>query len=199
MRKSFSLFLIGFIFASISCATIFGWKIHAPGILSESFYPKFPTESRRIALYLPDPVLQAVSTNRGGKLADPQTYYLGESFTPMVIEGFQQAFEEFIFLEAEPDPAILRKYSIPHLVVIQIKDFGNDVTLKGQAVQLVTQVELYDQEMKLVTRFESKGASDAKKIFAKKGGPEVNLNAAIENNIVITLQLLQDYFNQGKS
>ncbi|MSR77186.1 MAG: hypothetical protein EXS63_03020 [Candidatus Omnitrophica bacterium] len=181
----------------VGCASIFGWNIHAPGVLSESFYPKFQTTQKRVALYLPDRVLSSISKNRGGKFADPQTYYLGESFTPMVIEGFQQVFDELLFLEAEPSPAILKKYSISYLVMINMKDFGNDVTMKGQAVRLTTEVQIYDQEAKLIKQYEALGSSDAQKIFSKKGGPEVNLNAAIENNIVVTLQFLQDFIRGG--
>ena len=146
-----------------------------------------------MALYLPDRVLTYTSKNRGGKFADPQTYHVGESFTPMVIEGFQQAFEEFIFLEAEPTPEILKKYKVPYLIIINVKDFGNDVTMKGQRVELTTEIQIYDHDAKLQKQYEARGSSDAQKIFAKKGGPQVNLNAAIENNIVVTIQFLQDF------
>ena len=175
------------------CATLFGWDIHAPGILSQEFSQKVYPAKERIALYLPPEVLRYESQNRGGRTADPQTYHIGEAFGPMLVEGFQSGFEEFIFLEAEPTPQILRRYLVPRLAVVRIKDFKNRVTLKGQSVMLVTEIEVFDPEMKLIARFESKGTSEARKVFAKKGGPEVNLNAAIENNVFATIQELQNW------
>ncbi len=130
-------------------------------------------------------------------MADPQIYFVGEAFTPMVIEAFQRAFDELVFFEIEPDPQILQHYGITHLAVVQIRTLKNRVTLKGQAVQLETETRVYDQTLQPRITFESVGASDAKKIFSKKGGPEVNLNAAIENNVMAMVQFLQDWIHKN--
>lgn len=186
-----SLFLFG-------CAALFGWDIHAPGILSENFSYRIRPMKERVALYLESSVWEAVSKNRGGWSADPQTYHIGEAYVPMVVEGFQAGFEEFIFLEIEPTPSLARQYDIPYTAVIRMKDFGNRVTLKGQAVILTTETVILDRNLNELGRFQSHGASDAEKIFAKKGGPEVNLNAAIENNVMAIVQYIQDSIQTGK-
>lgn len=196
MRKIFLLGIAGVCVAG--CATLFGWDIQAPGILSAGFYEKVNPSADRVALYLPDHVLNYESKDRGGTLADPQVYHVGHAFTSMVLEGFQHAFQEFIFMEVEPTTQMLLRYGIPYLAVIDIKDFGNRVTLKGQAVEVVTLVQVYDADLGLLGTFESRGSSDAQKVFAKKGGPEVNLNAAVENNIVATLHFLQDFLEERK-
>ena len=84
-----------------------------------------------------------------------------------------------------------------HLVSVRIKDFGNRVTWKGQAVALTTETVILDQNLKAIERFESTGSSDAQKVFAKKGGPQVNLNAAIENNVLATVQSIQDFLRKN--
>jgi len=175
------------------CATIFGWKIHAPGLLSSEFGERVHPVNERIALYLPPETLQYESKARGGRTADPQTYYVGEALGPMLLEGFQAGFSEFIFLETGPTPALLKQYAIPRVAVVRVKGFQNRVTLKGQAVGLVTETVVLDPGLKLLSRFESRGASDAQKVFAKPGGQEVNLNAAIENNVLAIVQQLQDW------
>ena len=146
----------------------------------------------RVALSIDPAAASYLSKNRGGKLADPQTYYVGEAFVPMVIEGFQQGFQEFIYLEVPPDAVILRQYGISYAAVVRIKDLGNRVTWKGQALELTTELIIMDQTMQPLNRFEARGSSDAEKIFAKKGGPQVNLNAAIENNIIAMVHYIQD-------
>jgi len=185
--------LIFVCFLSAGCARLFGWEIHAPGLLSQNYYDLVDASPHRLALYLPDEVMTYESENRGGRFADPQTYHIGESFTPILIEAFQHGFDEFIFIEAEPTPAIMRRYGIPYLAVVQIKEFGNRVTLKGQAVGLRSEVLIFNPDLDIVARFEVDGSSDAQKVFAKKGGPEVNLNAALENNARVTVESLQDW------
>ncbi len=175
------------------CATIFGWNIHAPGLLSNEFTSKIQPVHERIALYLPLEVLTYESKNRGGKTADPQTYYIGESLGPMLVEGFQAGFTEFIFLETEPTPELMKRYAIPRAAVIKVKEFQNQVTLKGQTVGLVTETAVLDSDLHFITRFESRGGSGAQKVFSKRGGPQVNLNAAIENNVLAIIQQLQDW------
>lgn len=179
------------------CARLFGWDIHAPGLLSEHFSEQVRPAKERIALYLPGEFLNFKSTKRGGRFADPQTYHVGEAFGPMLIEAFQTGFEEFIFMEVEPTPEILKRYGIPHVVFVQIKDFDNRVTLKGQGIGIRTEAVVKDADLNLVARFESEGTSDAEKIFAKKGGPEVNLNAALEHNAASIVQYLQDSISNG--
>src|SRR3989338_3616206 len=83
------------------CASIFGWDIHAPGLLSHDFYEQVKPLDERLALHLPAETVHYVSQDRGGKTADPQTYHVGEAFGPMLIEAFQGAFSEFVSLEAE--------------------------------------------------------------------------------------------------
>ena len=92
---------------------------------------------------------------------------------------------------------LVQQYGIQYLAVVRIKDFGNHVTWKGQAVALTTEIVILDQNLKAIERFESTGSSDAQKVFAKKGGPEVNLNAALENNILAIVQYLQDSIARG--
>ncbi len=185
----FLLFLTG-------CAYIFGWDIHAPGLLSEGFVKSVPPVHQRIALYFPKDQLRYISKDRGGKTADPQTYHVGEAFGPMLIEAFQTAFDEFIFLETEPTADILKQYAIPYLVAVQIKDFNNEVSWSGQGLSLVTGAVLFDANLAVIDRFESSGSSDAKRVFSKKGGPQVNLNLAIENNIMSIIEHIQDVLGQ---
>src|SRR3989338_798234 len=190
--------LIILVLCQSGCVTLFGWDIHAPAVLSQLFYDKVIPGKERVALYLPPDLIAYQSKNRGGRFADPQTYHVGEAFVPMVIEGLQYAFQEFILMETEPTPDILKRYGISYLMVMRIKDFGNRVTFKGQAVELETVVLIYDSELHFVKGIKARGSSDAQKVFAKKGGPEVNLNAAIENNVIATIQLLQDYIHENK-
>lgn len=183
---------------SSGCAALFGWKIHAPGMLSGNFEQRITPVSQRIALYLEPSVFQFVSTDRGGKLADPTTFYIGEAFAPMILEGFQQAFDEFIYMEAEPTPALMRQYGIPLLAVVRITDFENTMTWKGQGVRLTTQTLVLNSDFNEVDRFESSGSSDVERVFAKKGGPEVNLNAAVEHNVTAIIQYVQDAVQSQK-
>ena len=87
--------LIIFVLFQAGCASIFGWDIHAPGILSESFYQSVKPLPNRIGLYLDPSLLTYQSKDRGGRTADPQIYHVGEAYGPMLLEGFQTAFEEF--------------------------------------------------------------------------------------------------------
>jgi len=193
-RRAFCLFLVLSLLSlfQAGCARLFGWDIHAPGILSQNFSNQVRPTPARMALYLPPELLNFQSKDRGGSTADPQTYHVGEALGPMMIEGFQNAFSEFIFMEAEPTPQILKQYGIPYLVVVQIKRFDNNVTWRGQGITLVTEAVVLDSDLNIVGRFEARGLSDAQKVFAKKGGPQVNLNAAIENNVLAIVQYLQD-------
>jgi hypothetical protein len=190
--------LLVLIFAASGCARLFGWNIHAPGVLSRGFYRQVASQKNRVALYLEPALVSKVSHARGGKLADPTAYYLGEAFVPMLIEGFQGAFEEFVFLETPPSPEILQRYAIPYLVLVRLKDFGNRMTLKGQVLTLVTEAVILDERMNELERFESTGASDAKAVFKKRGGPEVNLNAALERNVLAVVQHVQDWIRGAR-
>lgn len=183
--------------ALAGCATIYGWNIHAPGMLSANYAQAIKPMPARVGLYLEPEVYTFKSKNKGGWAADPQTYFIGEAYAPMVIEGFQSAFDEFILLEIEPTKDILSQYAIPYLAMVRMKDFGNRVTLKGQAVVIETETAVLDTQLNLLSKFESSGSSDAKKVFAKAGGPEVNLNAAIENNVLAIVQYLQDSIRSG--
>ncbi len=195
----FALFLIAVALAlQPGCATLFGWDIHPPGMLSVNFVDKVQLMPQRIALYL-DPAIYTYESNaRGGWTADPTKFHIGEAYAPMIVEGFQQAFEEFIFMEEEPEEAVMKQYGIPYLVMVRIKGFENRMTWKGQGVALTTEAVVLDSQLREIDRFESSGASDVEKVFAKKGGPEVNLNAAIENNIAVLVQYLQDSLRSGK-
>lgn len=186
------------VIGNAGCAALFGWKIHAPGMLSGNFEQRIQPVHDRIALYLEPSVFKYISTARGGRTADPTTFYIGESYAPMLLEGFQQAFDEFIYMEAEPTPELLKRYGIQHLAVVRIMDFKNDMTWKGQGVELVTQTVILGQDLQKLDWFESKGGSDVEKIFAKKGGPEVNLNAALEHNVTAIIQYIQDASLSGK-
>lgn len=180
------------ILSLVGCARLFGWEIHAPGILSRHFAETVRPVPERIALYLPPELLNYESKDRGSRTADPQTYHIGEALGPMLVEAFQASFNEFIFLEVEPTPEILKRYGIPRAAVVRVKEFKNQVTWKGQIVSLATETAVLDPELKPLAQFESEGTSDAQKVFAKKGGPEVNLNAAIENNVRAIVQHIQD-------
>jgi hypothetical protein len=185
-------FLTGWVYSG--CAHFFGWDIHAPGVLSNNYFTVVAPASGRVALELPEDLEAYRSEDKGGKLADPQIYHVGEAFRPMIIEAFQHSFDEFVLMVAEPTPEIMARYDIPYLVRVRISGFRNDVNLKGQQVALVTETLVFNRRLELVDRFESTGSSAAQKVFAKKGGPEVNLNAAIENNIRAVVQHLQDRF-----
>ncbi len=180
----------------LGCA-LYRWEIHAPGILSSDFADKVQPISQRVGLYVDPSVEGYLSKNRGGKLADPQTYYVGEAYVPMLIEGFQAAFEEFVFFEIEPTSEMMQHYGIHYAAVVRIQGLANRVTLKGQALQLMTETAVFDSKMQRLAVFQSSGSSDAEKIFSKKGGPEVNLNAAMENNILAIVQYLQDAIATG--
>jgi len=193
---SILIFLSGLVLAVSGCA-IFHWDIHAPGLLSTAYYAEVRQENQRIALFIPDGLMQYTSTNRGGALADPQTYHIGEAMAPMMVEAFQTAFDEFILLEAEPTPELMKQYGISYLVLIDIQEFQNKVQLKGQGVGLVSKVYIVDSDLYLMAEFQAAGSSDARKVFAKKGGPEVNLNAAIESNLIATIQFIQDYLRNN--
>ena len=192
--------LLGCTLSGTGCATLFGWDIHAPGILSESFTHTIQPQKTRIALYLDPGTPKVISKDRGSVLSDPQTYHLGEALYFMLIEGFQEGFEEFIFLEVEPTPGILKQYGIPYLASVAVTGFDNQKgkPLSRQVLTLTTNISLYDADLKLVRQFEARGSSDTRKVFAKKGGPEVNLNAAIESNVLTTIQFLQDVFTDPK-
>ncbi|MBI3999062.1 MAG: hypothetical protein HY351_00455 [Candidatus Omnitrophica bacterium] len=189
--------LAGLIFLQVGCASIFGWDIHAPGILSESFSQTVQPIHQRIALYLPQDLLTYQSKDRGGRTADPQTYHVGEALGPMLLEAFQAGFDEFVFMEVEPTAAVLKQYGIPYLVTIRIKSFKNRVTWGTHAITLTTETVVLDSDLKPLGRFKATGTSDARKVFAKKGGPQVNLNAALENNILAIIQYLQDSRTKG--
>ncbi len=193
-KKSTSFLLILF----AGCATLFGWDIHAPGIFSQNFSQVIQPAPARVALYLEPGLSKYQSKNKGSRTADPQTYHVGEALAPMLIEGFQEGFQEFIFIETEPTPEILKRYGISHLVAVRVKEFGNKVTWKGQSVTLLTEAAVFDQEMNLKATFESRGTSAAIKTFAKKGGPEVNLNLAIENNVLALVEYVQEWV-KGKN
>lgn len=195
MRKLSGVLCLALLLGGLSgCAMLFGWDIHAPGILSAEFLRQVQPEPFRVGLYLPEDFKHLESREKGGRFADPQTYHLGEAFYPMLLEAFQQAFSEFVFFEVEPTPAMMRRYDISHLAVVRIKDFGNRVTLSGQALVLTTEVAVWDSALNWVSQFECRGVSDSKRVFAKKGGPEVNLNAAIEQNLLAMVRYLQDNF-----
>ncbi len=184
---------MGLILLLTGCARLFGWDIHAPGLLSEGFVTQIALRQERVALFLSPEILQYQSTDRGGTFADPQIYHVGEAFSPMLLEALQGAFEEFILLEVEPTPDILKRYGISHLLLVRINDFRNQVTMRGQALSLVTETAVLDSNMNKVIQFESRGISDSRAIFKKKGGPEVNLNAVIERNLLAMIQYLQDW------
>ncbi len=192
MRPSLVLFLLFF----SGCAALFGWDIHAPGILSSEFNHAIQPAPKRIGLYIEPSSRKIFSKDRGSRLSDPQTYHIGEAFEPMLVEGFQQGFQEFVFLELEPTAALLKQYGIPYVAAVRVKDFENrkGKPLHRQVVSVWSETYLYDDHLNLLVRFESRGTSDARKVFAKKGGPEVNLNAAIENNVRAVVLFLQDWF-----
>jgi len=190
MTRSLILVLV---LITSGCARLFGWEIHAPGVLSNNFSHTVQPVGERIALYLEPGLLNYQSKDRGSKTADPQTYHIGEALGPMLVEAFQAGFQEFIFLEAEPTPEILKRYGIPRVAIVRVKDFKNHVTWRGQTVTLVTETAVLDPDLRLLARFESTGTSEAQKVFAKKGGPEVNLNAAIETNALAIIQNLQGW------
>lgn len=176
----------------VGCQYLFGWEIHAPGILSENFSRQVSPVSERVALYLPRELLEFKASDPGSRFADPKDFYVGESLGPMLVEAFQQTFGEFVFMEVEPTPAILKRYGIPYLVAVQIKKFDNELPWKGQTITLVTETVVFNADLKELARYESRGSSEARKVFAKKGGPEVNLNAAVESNVLANVQYLQE-------
>jgi hypothetical protein len=198
MFDRFQIWCLLWLVIFAGCTTLFGWKIHAPGILSNKFYAEIEKTDARIALYIPPHCAEFISLEKGGKLADPQTYFIGEAFAPMLVESFQHAFSEFVFTEIDPSVDVLKQYQIPYIVVIDIREFQNRVTLKGQAVSIITEVWLLNSGLELVRHLEVVGTSDAQKVFAKKGGPEVNLNAAVEQNLRLTIAYLQDFLREEK-
>jgi hypothetical protein len=180
------------------CATLFGWDIHAPALVSKRFYEHVHPVPQRLALYLDPSLFQLVSKNKGGRFTDPQTYHIGEAYIPIVIEGFQQGFSEFILIEEEPTRGVLSQYAIPYLIYVRPKVFENDVSLKGQVLAFETEALVFDTNLRLLDRFRTSGRSDSKKVFAKKGGPQVNLNAALENNVESMVLYLQDAIRTGR-
>ncbi len=179
--SAFYMFIMSVLLSG--CAAIYGWNIHAPGILSAEFSQDILQSPHRVALYIPEGQKEFMSTDKGTRLSDPQTYYVGESFVPMLIESFQSGFTEFMLMEALPNLDIMRQYGVEILAVCEIKDFKNRKTMKSQGLDLYTETTLFDPNLKMVRRFEARGTSEAPGTFAKKGGLEVNLNAAIEGNL----------------
>jgi len=174
------------------CTALYGWNIHAPGLLSEDFARDIPVATERLALYVPADMKSSVSKDKGTRLSDPQTYYLGESFVPMLVEAFQHGFEEFVLMETVPTAALMNQYGIDYLAVVEIKGLKNRKDMKGQGLDVFSETTLFGRDLKLKARYETKGSSDARRVFAKKGGPEVNLNAAIESNLSSVVVYLQD-------
>jgi hypothetical protein len=192
MKIGRGLRVLIFAFLCSGCATLFGWDIHAPALLSQRFYERVQPAPQRIALYLDPSLLGLISKNKGGRFADPQTYHIGEAYVPILIEGFQRGFEEFILIEDEPTQEMLTRYAIPYLIYIRPKAFENDVTMKGQTLSFETETLAFDAKLGLLDRFRTSGTSDSKKVFAKKGGPQVNFNAALENNTESIVLYIQD-------
>ena len=190
-RMLFLLFFSG-------CVSLFGWDIHAPGVLSNNFFQKVSPVRERVALWMDPALMMAVSKDKGGRTADPQTYHIGEAFAPMLIEAFQNGFEEFLFMEAQPSPEIMKQYGIHWLVNVRIKGFQNDVTWKGQTLRLRTESVVLNPDLRETARFESSGSSQAEKVFGKKGGPQVHLNATLENTAEAIILHLQDLMRTGK-
>ncbi|MFZ5801790.1 MAG: hypothetical protein ACOY3K_01585 [Candidatus Omnitrophota bacterium] len=181
------------------CASLFGWKIHAPGILSEDFSRFVPPSDERVALYVLPGTSEYLSSDKGTRFSDPQTYYIGEAFVPMLIEAFQAGFSEFVLMETTPTIAMMRRYGIPHLAVVEIRGFKNRKDFGSQGLDLFTETLLFDQNLKLISRFETRGASEARKVFSKKGGPEVNLNHAIESNLQSVVKYVQETLSMRKN
>lgn len=188
------LFVLGILLSG--CAALFGWDIHAPAMLSERFSSLVPTSHTRLALLLTDDLRSWESRDRGSRFSDPQTYHIGEALSAMAIEGFQQGFEEFVFLETEPSPELLQQYGIPYLAVLDKAEFHHDKRMGDQVLGVVTLVGLYDRHLNELAVIESRGSSAAQSVFIKKGGPEVNLNAAVENNVLVTVQFLQEWIRE---
>lgn len=176
----------------LGCVAIYGWNIHAPGILSAEFAQDIPQISKRVALYVPEGQKDYFSTDKGTRFSDPQKYFIGEAFVPMLIESFQSGFSEFILMEAVPTPDIMQQYAIDVLVVSEIRDFKNRKSLPAQGLDLYTETMIFNRDLKLIRRFETRGTSEARGTFAKKGGLEVNLNAAIEGNLREVVLQTQD-------
>lgn len=184
------LFLICLLGAG--CTAIYGWNIHAPGLLSDEFARDIPRTPARVALYVPEGQKDIVSKDKGTRWSDPQTYYLGEAFVPMLIESFQSGFTEFVLMEAVPTSDMMRQYAIDALVVTEITGFKNRKTLPAQGLDLYTETAVFGRDLQLLRRFEARGTSEARGTFAKKGGLEVNLNAAMEGNLRETVLQVQD-------
>ena len=181
-----------------SCNTLYGWNIHAPGLMSEGFARDIPSIANRVGLFVPEELTTYVSKDKGTWLSDPQTYYIGEAFVPMLVEAFQQGFEEFVLFETVPTPAMMRRYGIEYLAVVQIEHFANRKHFRGQGLDLYTETTLFDPELNLMGRFQTHGASEAPQVFAKRGGVEVNLNHAIEANLRSVIQYAQDLIQTQK-
>ncbi len=192
LRNLLGVVLGPFLLTQIGCATLFGWDIHAPGLLSEEFARDIRPSPDRVALYVPEGMTAFVSTDKGNWHSDPQTYHIGEAFVPMLIEAFGHSFEEFILMEAVPTQAMMQQYGIERLVVVELKGFRNRKNIRGQGLDIFTETTVFGPDLNLDSRFETRGASEAPKVFAKKGGPEVNLNHAIEGNLRSVIAYVQD-------
>lgn len=196
--RSKTLFQVLCLIVFSGCATLFGWDIRAPAVLSQEFLREVSPMPQRVALYIDPSIPGLISKEKGGRFADPQTYHIGDAYIPMLIEGFQQGFTEFVLLESEPSQEVLTRFAIPYLIYVRPKRFANDVTLKGQVLVFDTEALVFDPSLKLLDRFRAEGKSDAKKVFAKKGGPQVNFNAALENNIRAIVLHAQDALRTGR-
>lgn len=190
LRRFFSAALALFLLSG--CTAIYGWNIHAPGLLSDEFAADIPAVPHRIALYIPEGQKEFVSKDKGTIWSDPQTYYVGEAFVPMLIESFQTGFAEFVLMEALPTPALMQRYGIEALAVTEIKGFTNRKAYSAQGLDIYTETALFNRDLKLIRRFETRGTSEARGTFAKKGGLEVNLNAAIEGALRETVSQVQE-------
>jgi len=160
-RENIKIVWVSLIFMFAGCATLFGWKIHAPGILSNKFYDEIEKTDGRIALYIPPHCAEFISTEKGGTLADPTTFFIGEAFAPMLLEAFQHSFSEFVFMEIDPNADVLKQYQIPFVIVVDIREFYNKMTLKGQAVSIISEVWILNGDLQIVRHLEVVGTSDA--------------------------------------
>ncbi|OGW82430.1 MAG: hypothetical protein A2Z83_03760 [Omnitrophica bacterium GWA2_52_8] len=200
-RQNAAVFVFGaLVFPMMAgCAAIYGWNIHAPGLMSGEFARDIPPYAARVGLYIPEDQSAFISKDKGTRMSDPQTYYVGESFVPMLVEAFQTGFEEFVLFETVPIPAMMTQYGVDYLAVVKITGFRNRKKYREQGLDVQTETTVFKPDLHLLARYETTGASDAPGTFAKRGGPEVNLNHAIESNLRSVVIYLQDLMTQVKT
>lgn len=197
MKKNLKFLFVAFYFLPAvlfhGCATTqpqAGVPIFAPARMSANYYETITPFPERMALYIDEDL----ALYRHERVNAP-TYEVGHSLAPMLIEAFQHSFNEFVFLEVEPNASIASRYDITYTVWVKLKEFESFLRSKETQTCLVLTMEVYDADFKKLATFESEGShSHTRGIGAKKLGE--NMGESFENAITPLIESFQKMAKQ---